>query len=133
MPPAAQAACTSPEQSNPSEHGPVPQLLPGLVLYRFNASLYYANASRFAEDVHAIMAPAEPPLVTLCIDAAGINDIDYTGMETLREVITQAHGQGVMVVFAEVSDNVREQLKRAGIIDLVGADAAAFSFSAQDL
>ncbi len=105
------------------EHGPAPQLLPGLVLYRFNASLYYANASRFAEDVHAILAPAEPPLVTLCIDAAGIDDIDYTGMETLREVITQAHGQGVMVVFAEVSDNVREQLKRAGILDLVGDEA----------
>ena len=105
------------------EHGPAPQLLPGLVLYRFNASLYYANASRFAEDVRAITAPAEPPLSTLCIDAAGIDDIDYTGMETLRELITQAQRDGVTIIFAELSDNVRDQLARAGIIDLVGADA----------
>ncbi len=105
------------------KHGPAPQLLPGLVLYRFNASLYYANANRFAQDVRVITAPAEPPLMTLCIDAAGIDDIDYTGMETLRELITQARGDGVTVIFAEVADNVRTQLERAGIIDLVGADA----------
>ena len=73
--------------------------------------------------MHAILTPAEPPLTTLCIDAAGIDDIDYTGIETLRDLINQARGNGITVIFAEVGDNVREQLERAGIVDLVGADA----------
>ena len=106
-----------------SDSAPSPQLVPGLVLYRFNASLYYANASRFAAEVQAIIAHAKPPLTTLCIDAAGIADIDYTAIETMREVITHAQQQSVSVVFAEVGDNVREQFERSGILDIVGHDA----------
>ena len=102
---------------------PAPELVPGLVLYRFNASLYYANATRFAGEVQAIIAHADPPLAALCIDAAGIADIDYTGIETLREVCIQAKKRGVEIIFAEVGDNVHEHLERAGIVDLVGDEA----------
>lgn len=105
------------------ENAPAAELVPGLVLYRFNASLYYANAARFAGEVQAIIAHADPPLAALCIDAAGIADIDYTGIETLREVSIHAKQRGVRIIFAEVGDNVRAQLERAGIVDLVGNDA----------
>ena len=104
-------------------HTSVPELLPGFVLYRFNASLYYANAGRFAQDIGLIVSHADPPLKTLCIDTAGIADIDYTGMETVRETILAAQRQGVRVVFAEVGQNVRDELNRAGIVELVGSDA----------
>jgi SulP family sulfate permease len=73
--------------------------------------------------MRAIIAHAQPPLTTLCIDAAGIADIDYTGIETMREAISNAQQQGVSVVFAEVGDNVREQLERSGIVGRVGEDA----------
>ena len=100
-----------------------PQLVPGLVIYRFNASLYYANANRFAQEVGSIIATAEPPVRTLCIDAAGIDDIDFTGMETLRETITRASEQGVRIVFAEMAVALRGQLERTGIAELAGTDA----------
>ena len=102
---------------------PTLRTTPGLVVYRFSADLYYANASRFLDDVQAILAGAdEPPLHRLCINAGAVFDIDYTGAETLRQVHDACVAHSVQLVFAGVLPSVREELERAGIVDLVGPD-----------
>src|SRR4029079_19764681 len=56
----------------PLEHSA--QAVPGLLIYRFSASLYYANANRFNEEIQSIIK-GEPPVRWLCIDGAGIDDV----------------------------------------------------------
>ena len=62
------------------------QLAPGLVVYRFGAGLYYANASLFTEEITAIVERADPPLRMLVVLGSAIADVDYSGSDTLRQV-----------------------------------------------
>ena len=102
---------------------PTDRTAPGLVVYLFSADLYYANASRFLDDVEAILASAgAPPLRWLCIDAGAVFDIDYTGAETMRQAHDACAAHSVQLVFAAVLPPVHDELERAGIVDLVGRD-----------
>jgi len=58
------------------------QTEPGLVVYRFTHSLYYANVQQLADEVASLVANAKPPLRWLCLDASAIDDIDFTAAET---------------------------------------------------
>jgi SulP family sulfate permease len=98
------------------------QAAPGVVVYRFDASLYYANANRFAEEALQLVAGADPPVKQLCLDAEAIGDIDYSAAETIRETVTALRDQEVSFSIARVTDDVRAQLDKYGITDLVGAD-----------
>jgi high affinity sulfate transporter 1 len=99
------------------------QAAPGLAVYRFGASLYYANANLFNEEVHGVVGAAQPPLKWLCLDAAAISDVDYSAAQTLREAQVELGKQGVRLVLADVQDPVRRELDRYGFTDLVGAEA----------
>jgi SulP family sulfate permease len=98
------------------------QAAPGVVVYRFDASLYYANASLFAEEVLQLVVGADPPVKQLCLDAEAIGDVDYSAAETIRETVTALREQGASFSIARLTGDVRAQLDRYGITDLVGAD-----------
>jgi MFS superfamily sulfate permease-like transporter len=63
------------------------------------------------------------PVTWLCIDASAITDIDYTGAETIKQACGELHDHGVRLVFVNVMHNVRQELDRYGITELVGTDA----------
>jgi sulfate permease, SulP family len=102
---------------------PVPQAAPGLIVFRWGASLYFANAARFQEQVLALAAAAAPRVSWLCVDAVGIGDVDYTGGETLLETNAELSAQGVRLVIAGVYDSVRRELDRGGVTAALGEDA----------
>jgi SulP family sulfate permease len=103
---------------------PDARTVPGMTVYRFSSSLYYANANHFAEQVLAFATdPSAGPLEWLCIDAASIDDIDFTGGQTLRQLQGELHEHGVRLVFADAQPPARAELDRFGVTDLVGADA----------
>ena len=99
------------------------QFLPGLLAYRFTHGMYYANAEQLSEEVTGLATEANPPLVWFCIDAAAVDDIDYTAAATLRSLYAILRERGIRLVFYEVSAEVYAQLERSGITDLVGRDA----------
>ena len=99
------------------------QLLPGLLAYRFTHGMYYANAEQLSEEVTWLAKEAKPPLVWFCIGAGAVDDIDYTAAATLRSLYAILQGQGIRLIFFEVSDEVYAQLERSGITGLVGKDA----------
>ena len=106
--------------------GPGVQTLPGLVVCRFAGSLYYANANHLMEEVSSLIESAEDgaaPLRWLCLDAAVIPDIDYSGAETLRQVHGALADHDIRFVMAEVLTSVRGELERYGLVDLLGEDA----------
>jgi sulfate permease, SulP family len=92
---------------------------PGLVVYRFGAGIFYANAQRLSDELLAFAnAPAPPRWVVL--DATSIDDIDYTGGKTLAEVAGELRQSGVQLAVAAVRDSVRTELDRFGVTSIIG-------------
>jgi MFS superfamily sulfate permease-like transporter len=98
-------------------------LLPGLIVYRFAANLIYANANRFSEEVLGLVKNATGRVSWLCIDAASINVVDFSGAATLRETHSALKEQGVRLVFAEMYPTVRADCDRSGLTEAVGKGA----------
>ncbi len=96
---------------------------PGLVVYRFAASLYYANANRFNEEILELVGEGAPVVRWLVVEAAAMTDVDYSGGETLKQVFNELQDRGVRFAMADVDPGVRSLLERYGITDLVGEDA----------
>jgi len=99
------------------------QFEPGLMVYRFSHSMYYANAEQFSEQVLALATNADPALSWLCIDAVAIDDVDYSAAAALRSIHGVLKDKGIRLVFVLVGDEVRAELDRFGITELVGKDA----------
>ena len=95
---------------------------PGLVIYRFGSSLYYANASRFVEDVLTLTGPGDP-VRWLVLDGAAIGDVDYTASGTLSRVIGELHQRHIRVVITSLMDAVHSELSHYGITGSRGPDA----------
>ncbi len=88
--------------------------LPGLVVYRFDAPLIFANARTFGETVRE-MAEGDPTLRWIIVAAEPITDIDTTAADMLEELDTWLNERGVSLVFAEMKDPVRAKIERYGL------------------
>ncbi|HJV36733.1 SulP family inorganic anion transporter [Geomonas sp.] len=99
------------------------QIRPGLIIYRFMHNMYYANAQVFTDDVTRLSREAQPPLSWFCIDAAAVNDVDYTAADALRKVHGLLAAQGTRLVFCELLEEVRVEFDRSGLTALLGEDA----------
>ncbi len=87
------------------------QALPGLIIYRFTHSLYYANVQQFSDELLALSENADPPLKWLCLDASAIDDVDFSAAETLRSLFITLHERGIRLVIAQVNDYMRQNSK----------------------
>ena len=99
------------------------QIIPGLLIYRFNHSLYYANCELFYAEVFELVSEADPRLEWFCLDATAIDDIDFSAAETFREVYLKLAERSVRLVVAGVSAEVRILLSRYGLIEKLGEAA----------
>ncbi len=99
------------------------QIEPGLLLYRFAHTIYYANAQQLFEQIIGLVEGAEPSLSWLCIDASAVADVDFTAAETLREIYGILKGRGVRLVWANLIDPVKAELDKYEITKLFGEDA----------
>ena len=95
---------------------------PGLVIYRFGTSLYYANASRLIDDIMALAAQGGP-LRWMVIDFAAIGDVDFTAAAVLTRVIEHLRKRHIRLTVSSVLGPVREQLDRYGISAALGPGA----------
>ena len=98
------------------------QALPGLLIYRFTHSMYYANSEQLSEEISALVNNAEPPIRWFCLDASAVDDVDYSAAETLRSIFSTMKEKGVRLVVAQVLDDVREE-SRYKLRQLYGEDA----------
>jgi sulfate permease, SulP family len=102
---------------------PSARTLDGLVVYHFAASLYFANANHFFEEVLGFVADGLPPVRWIGLDASAVADVDYSGAQTLRELARSLHERGVRLVFAEVEPDVLASLHRYGLSDVCAPTA----------
>ena len=94
---------------------------PGLVIYRFGVGIFYANATRLSEEVMALVNVPDPPR-WFVLEADAIDDIDYTGGQTLLELADHLQECGITFAVADVSDDIRRELDRFGLTAKIGAD-----------
>jgi MFS superfamily sulfate permease-like transporter len=101
------------------------QLAPGLIVYRFASGLYYANATRFSEEVLGLVDGADPasPVRHFVLEASALVDVDYSGGLTLTQVVSELKARGADFGIASVSPDVRAELDRLGITATIGEDA----------
>ena len=97
-----------------TESYPDAELMPGLVVYRFDAPLIFANARTFADEVRA-MVDERPSLTWVVIAAEPVTDVDTTAADMLQELDTWMNERGVSLVFAELKDPVRTKIERYGL------------------
>ncbi len=95
---------------------------PGLLIYRFDGPLFFANASYFKSRVIELAAAQTQPLRWFILDAEAITDMDLTALETLEEVRRYLAARGVVVAIARAKSSIRERLERAGLADAIGLD-----------
>jgi sulfate permease, SulP family len=81
-------------------HRPDAAALPGVVVFRFDAPLFYANAQHFADRIRAVMGEAPVPVHTFVVEAVGIDDLDFTGMHILAELDLALRARDVTLVIA---------------------------------
>jgi high affinity sulfate transporter 1 len=93
---------------------PQAEHLPGLVIYRFDGPLFFANATTFRDEVRR-MAKADPPPTWILIAAEPMTDVDTTASDVLEELDEALNDQGVSLVFAELKDPVRRKIERYGL------------------
>jgi len=93
---------------------PGAQHLPGLVIYRFDAPLFFANAKTFRDEIRRL-ARADPKPRWIVIAAEPVTDVDTTAADVLEELDEALNAQGVSLVFAELKDPVRRKIERYGL------------------
>jgi high affinity sulfate transporter 1 len=93
---------------------PDAQRLPGLVIYRFDAPLFYANAKTFRDQIRRF-ARADPPPAWIVIAAEPVTDVDTTASDMLTELDEATDAQDIVLAFAELKDPVRRKIERYGL------------------
>jgi len=99
------------------------QIEPGLILYRFAHTIYYANAPQLYDQIIGLVEEAKPALTWFCIDASAIADVDFSGAETLREIHGVLKSRGVRLVWTNVTHSVKRELDTYEITALVGKES----------
>lgn len=98
------------------------QSAPGLVVFRYDADLFYANANQFADSVRQIITSAPDPVRWLVLDCSSITDADYSAGAALHELVTFVHNRGAVFALAGVDPELRKMLARLGVLRLLHID-----------
>jgi high affinity sulfate transporter 1 len=97
--------------------------VPGLVLFRWDAQLFFANAEVFREQALKAVSTAPAPIRRLIVVADAISDVDVTAADTILALHSELQKLGVELFFAGMKGVVRDRLQHYGILDILGRDA----------
>jgi len=101
---------------------PEAKRIPGLVLFRWDAPLFFANAAIFQEHVLRAVRQAPTPTKWVVVAAEPVTDIDLTAADMLVELDRQLHDAKMDLVFAEMKGPVKDRLKRYGLFTTFGGE-----------
>jgi high affinity sulfate transporter 1 len=97
------------------ENAPVP----GVLIVRLDAPMYYANALTVRDGVKAMIRDAASPPSAVIFDAEGQDDLDLTSADTLKRLVDELQANGLAVYFADVHAPVLERARETGILGVV--------------
>jgi sulfate permease, SulP family len=114
----------------PNDIGQATEQVPGVLVYLMYAPLWYANADFFRLRARHLIDCAPAPVHALVIDADGISDIDYTGLQALRDLAADLERDGVALGIARASHLVHHDLKRGALLQQFDPDHLFISVEA---
>jgi sulfate permease, SulP family len=97
-------------------------VLPGLIVYRFDATLFFPNADHFRQQVLALVEDADPPARWLMVNAETFVYIDSTAIDTLTDLHAELTDRGVSLMFAKVKGELLEIFEETGFLDVLGRE-----------
>ncbi|MEX3970030.1 SulP family inorganic anion transporter [Paraburkholderia caribensis] len=105
---------TRDETGHWSPHVVAPNLFaaPGIIVYRFEADLFYANAGRFMDEILKLAEQTQPPPRWIVVDASQISNVDYTAGKTLLQLRDELARRGVGIASVAVPEGVSNELER---------------------
>ncbi|MGH9867408.1 MAG: SulP family inorganic anion transporter [Candidatus Polarisedimenticolia bacterium] len=101
---------------------PDARLVPGLVLFRWDAPLFFANAELFQERVLDAVAASPTPVRRIVVAAEPVTSVDVTSADMLAELWNTLSASRIELHFAEMKDPVKDKLKRFELLDRFGTD-----------
>ncbi|HUN62334.1 MAG TPA: SulP family inorganic anion transporter [Candidatus Sulfotelmatobacter sp.] len=93
---------------------------PGIIVYRFSAPLFYANANRFSEELRMLAESAPGPLHWILVDAGAITNIDFSAARQVEQVVRHLRSEGIGLAFAHVRAGLRPDLDRHHLTEAIG-------------
>ena len=102
------------------ERHPDARQVPGLLLYRWDAPLFFANADLFRIRARAVVRGVDPPVRWLVVSAEPVTDVDTTAADALDELITDLARAGIELHFAEMKGHVKDRLRSYGVYQRLG-------------
>ncbi|TDN57787.1 sulfate permease [Paraburkholderia sp. BL10I2N1] len=94
--------------------------IPGLVLFRWDAPLFFANAELFQDRLLEAVEDSPTPVQRVVVAAEPVTSVDVTSADMLRELSRVLGERGITLHFAEMKDPVRDKLKRFELMDIIG-------------
>jgi len=101
---------------------PEARLIPGLVLFRWDAPLFFANAELFHERIVNAVASAPPPVRWVVVTAEPVTSIDVTAADVVCDLDDAMRATDIQLCFAEMKDPVKDKLKRFGLFKRFGEE-----------
>jgi high affinity sulfate transporter 1 len=102
---------------------PTAKRIPGLVIFRWDAPLFFANAAIFQDHVLEAVAQAPTPTKWVVVAAEPVTDVDITAADMLAELDRRLEETGIELAFAEMKDPVKDHLKRYGLFTKFGTES----------
>jgi high affinity sulfate transporter 1 len=101
---------------------PGAQSLPGLVVFRYDAELFYANANRFADHFESVISAAPDPVHWVALDCAAIFDVDYSAGVTLAHLVEFCRAHNARFVLVRPDTQLLATLRAYGTLDAIGEE-----------
>ena len=101
---------------------PNASLIPGLILFRWDAPLFFANATFFHEQVLKVISDSTTPVKRIVVSAEPITSVDVTSADMLVELKKTLDAMDIELHFAEMKDPVKDKLKRLELLQILGSE-----------
>ena len=101
---------------------PEGETYPGLVIFRFDQEIFFANARLFRDYVRELVAEADVPVQAILLDAAAVTHVDTTGLDVLRDVHEELSREGITLMLARMKGPVHDIFERADLMGVFGRE-----------
>jgi high affinity sulfate transporter 1 len=101
---------------------PGAQTAPGLIVFRYDAEIFYANANRFVDDIESLVDKAPDKVRCLILDAAGLDDIDYSAGISLAGLLDYLGSRQITFAIARADTSLVDTLRAYDLLDRIGSD-----------
>ena len=96
--------------------------IPGLVVFRYDSPLFFANAEHFVKQCTAAIDEADPPVRWFLLNMEGNTEVDITGIDALEEMRSECEHRGILLALVRVKQELVDDLGRHGVAERIGYD-----------